>query len=49
MSDQRPRNATVTSGRLSKANEFFDSAEHLEDEMPSAAGDLYVDAGIAAA
>ncbi len=49
MSDQRPCNASVTSGRLAKANEFFDAAEHLEDEMPSAAGDLYVDAGIAAA
>lgn len=31
-----------------KANEFFDAADRLVDEMPNAAGDLYVDAGIAA-
>ena len=35
-------------GRLSKAVEFFDAAEHLENDMPNAAGDLFVDAGIAA-
>jgi hypothetical protein len=33
---------------MSKAVEFFDAAEHLEDDMPNAAGDLFVDAGIAA-
>jgi hypothetical protein len=33
---------------MSKANEFFDAADHLGEEMPNAAGDLYVDAGIAA-
>ncbi|MGV0675682.1 hypothetical protein ABQE62_05750 [Mycolicibacterium fortuitum] len=49
MAGTRECNATVTSGRLSKANEFFDAAEHLEDDMPTAAGDLYVNAGIAAA
>ena len=41
-------NSTVTAGRLSKAVEFFDAAEHLEDEMRNAAGDLFVDASIAA-
>jgi hypothetical protein len=49
MAETRECNAAVTSGRLSKANEFFDAAEHLEDDMPSAAGDLYINAGIAAA
>lgn len=33
---------------MSKANEFFDAADHLGEGMPNAAGDLYVDAGIAA-
>jgi len=49
MAGQRDCDSVVTSGRLAKANEFFDAAEHLEDDMPSAAGDLYVNAGIAAA
>lgn len=48
MAGQRNCDAVVTAGRLSKANEFFDAAEHLGEEMPNAAGDLYVDAGIAA-
>lgn len=38
----------VISGRLAKALEFFDSASLLEAEKLNAAGDLYVDAGIAA-
>lgn len=33
---------------MSKANEFLDAADHLGEEMPNAAGDLYADAGIAA-
>jgi hypothetical protein len=41
-------NPTIVAGRLSKAVEFFDAAEHLENDMPNAAGDLFVDAGIAA-
>lgn len=49
MAGQRDCDSVVTSGRLAKANEFFKAAEHLEDEMPSAAADLYVNAGIAAA
>lgn len=48
MAETRECNSTVTAGRLSKAVEFFDAAEHLEDDMPNAAGDLFVDAGIAA-
>ncbi|ABL03114.1 conserved hypothetical protein [Mycobacterium ulcerans Agy99] len=48
MAGTRECNSVVTAGRLSKAVEFFDAAEHLEDEMPNAAGDLFVDAGIAA-
>ena len=48
MAGTRPCNSAVTEGRLSKAVEFFDAAEHLEDDMPNAAGDLFVDAGIAA-
>lgn len=31
-----------------KGNEFFTAADHLGEELPNAAGDLYVDAGIAA-
>ena len=41
-------NSAVTEGRLSKPGEFFDAAELVEDGMPNAAGDLFVDAGIAA-
>ena len=48
MAGTRQCNSAVTEGRLSKALEFFDTAEHLEDDMPNAAGDLFVDAGIAA-
>lgn len=48
MAGTRECNSAVTAGRVSKAVEFFDAAEHLEDEMPNAAGDLLVDAGIAA-
>lgn len=44
----RECNSTVIAGRLSKAIEFFDAAERLESEIPNAAGDLFVDAGIAA-
>lgn len=49
MAIQRDCDSVVISGRLDKATEFFDAAEHLEDDMRNAAGDLYVDAGIAAA
>jgi hypothetical protein len=49
MAGTRECNSTVIAGRLAKAVEFFDAAEHLEDDMPTAAGDLFVDAGIAAA
>lgn len=49
MASQRECDSVVIAGRMSKANEFFDAADHLGDEMPNAAGDLYVDAGIAAA
>ena len=48
MAGQRDCDAVVTAGRMSKANEFFAAADHLGEEMPNAAGDLYVDAGIAA-
>jgi hypothetical protein len=36
-------------GRLSKATEFHDAGTLIEDNMPNAAVDLFVDAGIAAA
>jgi hypothetical protein len=42
MAGTRECNSAVTAGRLSKAIEFFDAAEHLEDDMPNAAGDLFV-------
>jgi hypothetical protein len=48
MAGTRECNSAVTAGRLSKAVEFFDAAEHLENDMPNAAGDLLVNAGIAA-
>lgn len=48
MAGTRKCNPAVIKGRLSKAVEFFDAAEYLEDAMPNAAGDLLVDAGIAA-
>jgi hypothetical protein len=48
MAGTRECNSVVTAGRLSKAVEFFDAAEHLQDDMPNVAGDLFVDAGIAA-
>lgn len=48
MAGTRECNSVVTAGRLSKAVEFFDAAEHLEQEMPTAAGELFVDSGIAA-
>ena len=49
MAGQRDCDSVITAGRMSKANEFFDAADHLGEEMPNAAGDLYIDAGIAAA
>lgn len=49
MARQRNSNSVVISGRLAKATEFFDLAELAQDSHPSAAGDLYIDAGIAAA
>ncbi|GAB91817.1 hypothetical protein [Gordonia rhizosphera] len=48
MAAQRDCDSVVIVGRMSKANEFFDAADHLGEGMPNAAGDLYVDAGIAA-
>ena len=48
MAGQRNCDSVDTAGRMSKANEFFAAAERLGEEMPNAAGDLYVDAGIAA-
>ncbi|TYQ10714.1 UNVERIFIED_ORG: hypothetical protein L601_002100000400 [Gordonia westfalica J30] len=48
MAGQRTCDAAVTAGRMFKATEFFEAADHLGGEMPNAAGDLYVDAGIAA-
>ncbi|WP_055400392.1 MULTISPECIES: hypothetical protein [unclassified Mycobacterium] len=48
MAGTRNCNAAVIAGRMSKAVEFLEGAEHLEDEMPNAAGDLFIDAGIAA-
>ncbi|KAF0967286.1 MULTISPECIES: hypothetical protein [Gordonia] len=48
MAGQRNCDAAVTAGRMAKATEFFAAADHLGPEMPNAAGDLYVDAGIAA-
>jgi hypothetical protein len=48
MAAPRECNSVVTAGRLSKAVEFFDAAESLEDDKPNAAGDLFVNAGIAA-
>lgn len=48
MAGQRDCDAVVAAGRMSKANEFFTAAGHLGEELPNAAGDLYVDAGIAA-
>ncbi|GAA1715044.1 MULTISPECIES: hypothetical protein [Dietzia] len=48
MAGQRNCDAVVAAGRMSKASEFLDAAVHLGEEMPNAAGDLYVNAGIAA-
>lgn len=48
MAGQRTCDAAVTAGRMSKATEFIEAADHLGGELPNAAGDLYVDAGIAA-
>ena len=39
----------VRQGRLTKAIEFYDAAVVVEDDMPNASVDLFVDAGIAAA
>ena len=49
MAGQRACDSAVIAGRMSKANEFLAAADHLGKELPNAAGDLYVDAGIAAA
>ena len=50
MAGQRDCDSVVIAGRMSKAIEFFDAADLLlGKEMAHAAGDLYVDAGIAAA
>ena len=48
MAAQRDCDAVVIAGRMSKANEFFTAGDHLGGELPNAAGDLYVAAGIAA-
>lgn|GEM_PF-382837 len=47
--EERLTELAVIAGRMSKTIEFFDAAELLGKEMANAAGDLYVDAGIAAA
>ncbi|ABM16631.1 hypothetical protein Mvan_5866 [Mycolicibacterium vanbaalenii PYR-1] len=44
---QRDCDSVVTSGRLARATQFFDAAEHLEYDVPSAGGDLDVNSGIA--
>ena len=49
MAGQRDCDSAVIAGRMSKAMEFFDAADLLGKEMANAEGDLYVDAGIAAA
>lgn len=49
MAGQRDCDSTVISGRMAKATEFLDLAEFAEDTHPTAAADLYIDAGIAAA
>ena len=49
MAGQRDCDPTVISGRMHKATEFLDLAEFAEDTHPTAAADLYIDAGIAAA
>lgn len=36
-------------GRLRKANQFYEAAELIAEELPDASVDLFVDAGIAAA
>ena len=48
MAKTRECNSAVIKGRLAKAIEFLAAAEHLDEGMPNAAGDLLVDAGIAA-
>lgn len=48
MAGHRECDAVVTSGRMSQASEFVVAADYLGVEMPNAAGDLYIDAGIAA-
>ncbi len=48
MAGTRECNSAVAAGRMAKAIEFFDAAEYLADDMPNAAGDLLVNAGIAA-
>ena len=48
MAGTRDCDSAVRAGRLSKAVEFHDAAQYLEADMPNAAGDLFVDAGIAA-
>lgn len=49
MAGQRDCDSAVIAGRMSKAIEFFDAADLLGKEMANAAGELYVDSGIAAA
>jgi len=49
MAGQRDCDSTVISGRMDKATEFFDLAEFAAGTHPTAAADLFVDAGIAAA
>lgn len=49
MAGQRDCDSAVITGRMAKATEFFDLAELAQETHPTAAADLYVDAGIAAA
>lgn len=49
MAGQRDCDSAVISGRMNKAAEFLDLADLAEETHPTAAADLYIDAGIAAA
>lgn len=47
MAGTRDCDRAVINGRLAKALEFFNAAELLQDDMPTAAADLFIDSGIA--
>ena len=48
MAGTRDCDRAVIKGRLAKAIEFFEAADLLQYDMPTAAADLFIDAGIAA-